>query len=182
MNEMRKLMEAIESVTEDADQNFNDDFQLRQKVEKIVVPQIEDDGNPEEWLQLMSYAFDDLDVPFHVGVAKTLLRDYGIKPHCDIEKRFGGSIDEELEAIGEDEFTGQGKEFKDSNEYISTIASKLRKIKAFGQSEYEQAHDDMQQGVLHAEDAVASLGLLLDDIIKLVDVIDNSSIKVQRRR
>lgn len=91
-----------DEIEEDADQNFNDDSNLRRKVEKIVVPQIEDDGNPEEWLQLMSYAFDDLDVPFNVGVAKTLLRDYGIQPHCDIEKRFGESIEEELEVVGED--------------------------------------------------------------------------------
>ena len=95
MNEMRKLMEAV-------DNPFVDDGpDLRLKIEKMIVPQVEDDANPEEWIQLMIYAFDDLDIPFNVGVAKAVLADYGMEPHCDLEARFGESVEEELEVIGE---------------------------------------------------------------------------------
>lgn len=112
MNEMRKLMEAVQLQVEDAEQNFNDDWKLRKKVSDIIVPQVEDDANPEEWIQLMIYAFDDLDVPFNVGVAKTILADYGMEPHCDLQARFGESVEEELEVIGEvAEYSAEGALF-----------------------------------------------------------------------
>lgn len=62
---------------------------LRLKIEKMIVPQVEDDANPEEWIQLMIYAFDEIDQPFNVEVATAVLADYGMVPHCDLDKRFG---------------------------------------------------------------------------------------------
>ena len=68
---------------------------LRLKIEKMIVPQVQDDANPEEWIQLMIYAFDELDMEFDVEVATAVLADYGMKPHCDLQARFGESIEED---------------------------------------------------------------------------------------
>lgn len=212
MNEMRKLMEAVEfgggercpdcygsghyegvdqcercegfgeiypddsfhsefKMEEDADSDA--EWELRKAVQNKVVPQVGDDGNPEEWIQLMIYAFDDLDVPFNVNVAKDILADYGMEPHTDLEARFGESIEEELEVIGED----QGIKFRDTNEYIFTIASRLRKLQKHARREYEEA--ESQGEYLELADVMVSFGLVLEDIDKLVELVDESSIRNQ---
>jgi len=116
MNDMRKLMEAIKSIEENYYPDPMDEPDPALLIANMIVPQVEDDHNPEEWIQLMIYAFEEMDMEFDPDIAIQVLADYGMKPHCDLHKRFGESVEHELEVIGEDEYS-EG-EFTDKNEQL----------------------------------------------------------------